>query len=141
MKTCNQCGADLKEIKGKYTHNELHVGEVTIDSPGHWECTECDSALYPRDVARLLDEARGAKLLELLKQRRVRDFVGEREAAKILGCSLVALRSNQRIKRGFIFKIRCGKHPLYLRESVLQYKNTGDGRFDLVDDGTRDIWS
>ena len=68
----------------------------------------------------------------LITDKPVDSFVIATEAASMLGISRQAFHKHRRIQRGFIYKTNFGGKTVYLKESVLHFKETGDGRFPLV---------
>jgi hypothetical protein len=60
------------------------------------------------------------------------DFVTPKEAADILDITRQALHKHHRIQKGFIYSIVIGGRKLFNRVSVQLFKETGDGRFNLI---------
>jgi hypothetical protein len=82
-------------------------------------------------MAQAIESQRKARIHELLSQFPIRDFINSADTAAILGISRQALHKNRRINHGFIYQLKFGLLTLYLKQSVYQYKETGDGRFPL----------
>lgn len=142
-KKCHECGRrTLERIEdGALTQDDRFVGPVTLTGVTYFRCSACDYTLYtPATMDALLAESR-RKLDAWLCDQAVKQFYTSEETATRLGISKQALSKNQRIKRGYIYRIRKGKQLLYLKRSVEQYAQTGDGRFkiDSTTDATVDL--
>ena len=62
----------------------------------------------------------------------ITDFVGAKKAASQLGMSRQAIHKHSRIKRGFVYFITIEGKIFYHLESLMLFKETGDGRFNLA---------
>jgi hypothetical protein len=84
-------------------------------------------------TAKRIEERRYEILKQWLQSQPLNAFISATETASILGISRQALHKHKRIRRGFIYCTTFGekKVRLYLKNSVLQFKKTGDGRFPL----------
>jgi hypothetical protein len=59
-------------------------------------------------------------------------FVPNRKMAPMLGKSRQAIAKDQRIKN-FIYNITTDGKTMYLKESIEQFKASGNGKFSLID--------
>lgn len=128
---CLQCGGTYTKKSGTFSLVDDYVGNIAVDGVTYYECQNCGDILYSKAMAQAIESRRIERIHELLSRFPVRDFATSADTASILGISRQALHKNRRIGRGFIYQLKFGLLTLYLRQSVQQYKETGDGRFPL----------
>ena len=128
---CLECGGTYTEKSGIYQLNDPYVGKIIIQGLLFYECDNCKDILYSESIAQAIDLERNKRIHEILSQFPLDDFISAAEAASILDISRQALHKNRRINHGFIHQTKFGGVTVYLRQSVLQFKKTGDGRFPL----------
>jgi len=129
---CLKCGVEYEERRGDLIINDDFVGSYSVSSATWKECPECGRRLFNPQTLERMEAERQRTLDSLLRQRPIGDFLTATETAALLGISRQALHKHRRIRRGFIYSIRRNGKTEYLKESVLLYKKTGDGRFSLV---------
>lgn len=129
---CLNCNVDMNLVQKTLAIARRHLGTVSLPAREWHECPKCGERLYPDATAAAIDQAFQEKLAALLFARPLTELVEEKEVAEILGVSVQAVNKNKSIRGGLIWKaVRNGK-TWYLRQSVEQFKQTGDGRFSLV---------
>lgn len=127
---CNECQGNYVEKSGHYEMADPYVGTISVQGK-YYECDKCGDILLTPEISEAIDLARDNLKQELLKKRPLGDFVSASETASFLGISRQALNKNRRIRHGFIFQTAIGGFTVYLRQSVILYKENGDGRFNL----------
>ena len=128
---CLECGSTYTKKSGIYSLTDPFVGQIIVRGVSYYQCDNCRNILYSEAMARAIESQRKQRIHELLSQFPIRDFINSADTASILGISRQALHKNRRINRGFIYQLKFGLLTLYLKQSVYQYKETGDGRFAL----------
>ena len=128
---CLECGATYTEKSGIYSLVDPYVGNIVVQGVSYYQCDNCEDILYSVEMAQAIESERNKRVQEMLNHFPIADFIGAAETASILGISRQALHKNSRINHGFIYQTKCGPITLYLKQSVQQYKKTGDGRFPL----------
>lgn len=128
---CYECGGTYIKKTDLYEVNDPYVGIIGIKGVPYYQCNNCKDILFSDAMAQAIESKRKEKIDELLNQYPINSFINASETASLLGISRQALHKNHRIKRGFIYQTKfCGVN-VYLKQSVLQYRDTGDGRFSL----------
>jgi hypothetical protein len=130
---CNQCGGKYITKHGDLDITDAYVGPFTVPAVEYFECEGCGDLAYSPETILEIEKARKVGLEEMLQSFPLRDFVTATRAGVMLGISRQALHKHRRIRRGFIFKTQFADRTLYLNKSVLLFKDTGDGRFPLVE--------
>jgi uncharacterized membrane protein YheB (UPF0754 family) len=133
---CDECGGICERKSDELEVTDPYVGSIAISGLTYYKCNKCGTILYSLEMSQALDEKRKLMIKQLLGERPINDFISAAETAKLLNISRQALHKNLRIKHGFIFQTQLSVAKVYLKQSVLQYKKTGDGRFSLVWFGT-----
>ena len=128
---CLECGGTYTEKSRTYQLDDPYVGKIIIKGFLFYECDKCKDILYSEAMAQAIDLERNKRIYEILSQFPLSDFISAAETASILGISRQALHKNRRINHGFIYHAEVGGFTVYLKQSALQYKRTGDGRFPL----------
>ena len=128
---CLECGGTYTEKSGIYSLADPYVGQIVVQGVSYYQCDKCENILYSAEMAQAIESERNDCIHKILKRYPIGDFVGAAETSSMLGISRQALHKNRRIKHGFIYQTKCGPITLYLKQSVQQYKKTGDGRFPL----------
>ena len=128
---CLECGGTYTEKSGIYVLDDPYIGKITIKGVPYYQCDKCEDILYSEAMAQAIDSERNKRIHEILSQFPISDFISAAETASILDISRQALHKNRRINHGFIYHTKFGGLTVYLRQSVLKYKRTGDGRSPL----------
>jgi hypothetical protein len=128
---CDKCEGTYKESKDRLEVNDPYVGLIVVQGIPYYKCDRCNDLMYTEEMALAIESAIKTKMRETLQEFPMKDFVNGSETASILGISRQALHKNKRINHGFIYQITFGTNTIYLKQSVLIFKNTGDGRFPL----------
>jgi hypothetical protein len=128
---CLECGGTYTEKSGIYVLIDPYVGKIIIKGVPYYQCDKCKDILYSEAMAQAIESERNKRIHELLSQFPISDFISASDTASILGISRQALHKNRRINHGFIYQTKIGGLTVYLRQSVLKYKRTGDGRSPL----------
>lgn len=113
-------------------HDEFIGGYIVNDVDFH-KCDSCQEHLFPPETLERIDESRDSALRDLILSYPLSDFIEQADVWKALGVSRQAFHKNVRIKNGFIYNVQLKKSRYYLKKSVAQFKQTGDGRFKLND--------
>ena len=129
---CHKCGKVLVERHGRLEVNDKYIGPYSVDNVVYSECIDCKDRIFPLKTLISLERERERCTDKLVRDYSFDSFVTAREAADFLGISRQALHKHRRIRRGFIYQTKFGGKPVYLRQSVLLFKLTGDGRFPLL---------
>lgn len=128
---CEKCGGTLKTGKGSVIFPSKVLGEIFVPNIKMNSCTACDlQILLPSESDKVLEYVLG-KECERVGELPLSGFIGEKEAAEILGESKQAFNKNKRIQSGFIMFAYLSGRRFFLRESVNQFKIKKDGRFLL----------
>jgi len=128
---CYECGGVYQEKSDFLEILDPYIGKISIQGIPYYQCENCHDILYTEEISRAIEIKRNRRTHELINQFPIGNFISSTEAASILGISRQALHKNRRINHGFIHQIKFGGVTVYLRQSVLQFKKSGDGRFPL----------
>jgi hypothetical protein len=128
---CYQCGGVYELKSDSLQIFDLYVGRIEVPNTPYYECMDCHDILYTEEMSRAVETERNRLIHELLMQFPLADFLNSTQVASILGISRQALHKHRRIKHGFIYQTRFAGITFYLKQSVLRFKRTGDGRFPL----------
>lgn len=130
---CLECDSQYVEKVGTIAITSDYVGDYRVENVKYFECPVCGKRLFPKETAIKISEKEKGIQRELIKKLPVGDFIPATEAAKVLGKSRQALHKNRRIRKGFVYFIERGGKRLYHKKSVEMFKQSGDGRFNLMD--------
>ncbi|MFC1943071.1 hypothetical protein ACFLWO_00605 [Chloroflexota bacterium] len=136
---CYECGGLYQEKSDLLEILDPYVGKISIQGIPYYQCENCHDILYTEEMSRAIETKRNERIHELISQFPIGDFSTAAEAASILGISRQALHKNRRINYGFIHQTKFGGVSIYLRQSVLQFKKTGDGRYPLYLHGYKNV--
>ena len=128
---CYQCGGVYEAKSDSLEIFDLYVGKIEVRGIPYYQCSNCHDILYTEEMSRAIETERNRRIHELLNQFPLADFVSSTEAASMLGISRQALHKHRRINHGFIHQTKFAGVTVYLRQSALRFKRTGDGRFPL----------
>lgn len=128
---CYECGGVYQEKSDLLEILDPYIGKISIQGIPYYQCENCDDILYTQDMSLAIEIKRNERIHELLSQLPIADFITAAEAASILGISRQAFHKSHRINHGFIHQTKFGGASVYLKQSVLQFKKTGDGRYPL----------
>ena len=128
---CYECGGVYQEKSDLLEILDPYIGKISIQGIPYYRCENCHDILYTEEMSRAIETKRNKRINKLLNQFPIGDFINSTEATSILGISRQAFHKNHRINHGFIHQTKFGGVTVYLRQSVLQFKKTGDGRFPL----------
>jgi hypothetical protein len=128
---CSECGGTYQQKTDRFEYADPLVGPISVQGLPYFQCDKNGEILFTDEIARALDEARNIQIQELLRKYPISDFISSAETTELLGITRQALHKNQRIRHGFIYQTIFGGVTVYLRQSVLKFKKTGDGRFPL----------
>lgn len=128
---CYQCGGVYTAKSDSPEIFDVYVGRILVRGIPYYECTNCHDILYTEQMSRAIETERNRRIHELLYQFPLSHFVSSAEAASMLGISRQALHKHRRIRHGFIHQTTFAGITVYVTQSVLRFKRTGDGRFPL----------
>jgi hypothetical protein len=129
---CHECGGDIQQNHGPLELHDSCIGDYTVPSVDYYKCSACGDLLFPPKTSAVISKKRSEILDELIGGKPINSFLSAAETASILGITRQALHKHGKIRRGFIYQTQFGGKSVYLKESVILYKETGDGRFSLV---------
>ena len=128
---CYQCGGVYEAKSDSLQIFDFYVGKIEVRSTPYYECTDCHDILYTEEMSRAIETERNRLIHELLIQFPLADFLNSTQVASVLGISRQALHKHRRIRHGFIYQAKFAGITVYLKQSALRFKRTGDGRFPL----------
>jgi len=128
---CRECGGVYEAKSDLLTVFDFYVGKIVVRDTPYYECRNCHDILYTEQMSRAIERERAKRIHELLRELPLGAFISSSEVTSILDVTRQALHKNRRIKRGFIYQTKFAGVTVYLRDSVLRFKRTGDGRFPL----------
>lgn len=129
---CENCGSKYVKKYGKLEEMDDSIGPYSVDNVAYFQCSGCDEYLYPLKTVKALEKKRNEVLQKIIRKYPIESFWIAKETANYLSISRQALHKHRRIRRGFIYQTKFGDKMVYLKESVIRFKKTGDGRFCLV---------
>jgi len=137
---CSKCDAKRAIKTGTVINESIIAGPVAIPDVTYYKCTnpECGDVVYPPGESQKTFDFIKAKEQELISSQPINQFIDAEAAYKILQITKQAFSKNKRIKRGFILNHIIGDKRLYLRESVMRFKQSGnkDGRYQICASST-----
>ena len=128
---CYNCGHDYAAHNGSLAICDEYIGAFTVHNLAYMMCGQCGDKRYTPAAAKQIENSRNAALSAVILSHPIKNFISSSEAASMLGISRQALHKHRRIRRGFIFQTQFDGKKVYLKESVLRFKQTGDGRFPI----------
>ncbi len=131
---CEKCGGSYIESFDLFTLNDPIVGKVSIRGMKFYHCDKCDNVLFTVEMSKAIVTAINERKKELIDSLPIRNFITAKETSELLGISRQALHKNHRVNNGFIHQTRLGDNIAYVKQSVIKYRNTGDGRYPLLED-------
>jgi biotin operon repressor len=117
--------------KGDLEISDKILGNFIVSDTEWDQCGSCGEILYSPITMRDIEKTEEQIKTELLLKKSLKEFILGPEVAEILGCSRQAIHKHKRIRRGFIHFVKHNSKIYYLKQSVEQYKETGDGRIQL----------
>lgn len=129
---CINCSGKIITVNGDLQFRDKLLGDIKVPDTEYEKCETCGKMQYTPTTLKDIESAENQKLEALLLKRPLGDFITASEVANILGCTRQALHKHKRIRRGFIHSVKHNDKIFYLRESVLQFKKTNDGRIPLA---------
>ena len=124
---CHECGGAYEERSDRLSINDPVVGKLSIRGKKYFKCNNCGNLLFSIELATEIDRTIKNRKQELINSLPIRDFITAKETSGLLGISRQALNKNHRINNGFIHQTRLADNIVYVKQSVIQYRNTGDG--------------
>jgi hypothetical protein len=128
---CHECGGNYQPKNDRFEYDDPLVGTISVEGLPYYKCDKNGEILFTGEITRALDEARNSRIQKLLSEYPICEFLNAAETAAILGITRQALYKNRHIRSGFIYQTVFGGVTVYLRQSVVHFKETGDGRFSL----------
>ena len=129
---CHKCGSSINKISGDLQLEDVKIGSFEVYNVEYFKCDGCNRLFFTEETTKAIEAQKTEKRNQLLSQLPISDFIGATEAAGILGISRQALHKHRRIRRGFIYAIKFEGRTVYNKKSVGLFKETGDGRFCLI---------
>jgi hypothetical protein len=128
---CDECGGTYRIFSDRFEYLDPIVGTISVQGVPYYKCDKNGDLLFTAEMSQALDEARKTRIDELLKKFPIQDFISAKDTSDLLGITRQGLHKNRRIQNGFIYHTCFGDKTVYLKQSALRYKETGDGRFPL----------
>lgn len=128
---CYQCGGKYQEKQGHLQLTDKWIGDYVVDKVNYYLCDSCGDLLFPPETIEIIESKRQKILDRWINSQPLDSFLSGAQTASLLKISRQALHKHRRIRRGFIYQTKFDGRVVYLRESVLLFKKTGDGRFTL----------
>lgn len=135
---CLKCGGEYERHHGTLGLVDKFIGEYEVHDVDYLRCKRCKRYLFPEKTAKEIERKIEQIKKQLIGRLPVAAFIPASDAAKILGISRQALHKHRRIRRGFIYSIKIGGRTLYNLDSVLKFRESGDGRFPLFDKSSKE---
>ena len=129
---CYQCGGEYQEKRGSLQLTDEWIGAYAVDAVHYYECGTCGNLMLPPETTKTFESKREQILNSWINSQPVDSFLAAAETAALLDISRQALHKHIRIRRGLIYQAKFYARIVYLRKSVLLFKQTGDGRFPLT---------
>lgn len=129
---CHECGGEIQQNYGPLKLQDKWIGDYAVPRIVYYKCSECGDLLFPPKTSAVISKRRSEILDELISKKPLNAFLSAAETATFLGITRQALHKHGRIRRGFIYRTQFGGKSVYLKKSVILFKETGDGRFSLV---------
>ena len=128
---CYACGGNYIEHTGSLELPSKILGDFTIDNVPYLKCDHCEEIMLPDNTWQTADQEENRLIKDFLTNLPLKKYISASSAASILEMSRQALHKHRRIRRGFIYTILHEGKIYYHNDSVLLFKETGDGRFPL----------
>lgn len=129
---CYECGGRYSEFFGNIIIQDDIIGNIEVNDVKYYKCNQCGELLFPRETLSVIEDKEKKILDALIGRLPLDDFISSTTLAEILNISRQAIHKHHRINNGFIYsKIHEGRR-LYSRKSSVLYRETGDGRFPLI---------
>ncbi len=128
---CYECGGTYQGKNDSLTITDKFIGSLTIQGILYYQCDTCGDILYTEEMSLAIEAERNRRIQEVLVRFPLGDYLSSSQTCALLEISRQALHKNRRIQRGFIYQTKIGESLVYLKPSVLLFKETGDGRFPL----------
>jgi len=109
------------------------VDPVTVPHVRELVCLTCGNRYINFDQAKVIEQCVNRAEVAAVALIPEREFVLRAEALKILGMTVLEFRQNQRIRNGFVVWRSPGRQRRYLRKSLERFRDTGDGRFNILE--------
>lgn len=129
---CHECGGEIQQNYGPLKLHDEYIGDYTVPSVVYYKCSACGDLLFPPKTSSVVSKQWNDILDELVRGKPLNAFLSAAETACFLGITRQALHKHGKIRRGFIYQTRFGGKAVFLKESVILFKETGDGRFPLA---------
>jgi hypothetical protein len=136
---CYTCNRLYTEYKGALSLHSDIIGDYTVYDVLYYKCDNCYQLLLPKDTVKKIESTEIDIQYNIVRQLPINEFITASEAVKLLGISKQAFHKHRRIKKGFIYYVTLSDKQLYHKKSVLLFKKTGDGRFNLYNQHSKEI--
>lgn len=144
---CYECGGTYLAKHGHLEMIDKYIGMYAVRDIDYYKCDNCGGMLFPPKSSQIIENKRIEIRDQLINTQPLDSFLSASETASLLGITRQALHKHRRIRRGFIYQTHLGGKIVYLKQSVLLFMETEDGRFPLVQPvqadrfiDTRHIW-
>jgi len=128
---CISCGGSFHEKRGDLRLPDAILGELVIRNVKYFRCSSCDEILMPPRTVTEIEQIRDRRIGAIIDGMPIREFITPAKAAKLLGITRQAFHKNRSIRNGMIYSTDITSNRMFVRESVIRFKERGDGRFPL----------
>jgi hypothetical protein len=122
----------MSVVSGPLLLMDSRLGMIALQRATYWQCASCKAKLYPLETVRQIEQEKRKQREELVRAHSIGEFLNAADTAATLGISRQALHKHHRISNGFIYQTRLSGKTVYLKKSVMLFKEVGDGRFPLA---------
>ena len=136
---CPECGGEMKH-RNNYAWEDRFLGAFRIEvQPGeYWYCAECNEEVLSYSLMKKIEYEEQKRTEQLLLESVGNDLeefkanlITNHELVQVLGKSRQAIQQDRRIKTLIFHVQEKSGQVVYWRKSAEQYKESGDGRFEL----------
>ena len=128
---CKLCDGNVTSKTGEIIFDSTVLGKVTIPKLSFTECANCGDRLLTLIESEKAIDYLAEKETVAIKSIPIGNFISANEAAKILQITKQAFSKHSAIKRGLIYNVEIDGRKLYDKNSVLQFKRNGNGKYIL----------
>lgn len=131
---CLGCGKEMLFVSGgTLSFEDESIGNFSVSGIDFHKCG-CGETILKNESIDLIEAEEDRILKNLIGQLPISEFVNATSAADLMGISRQRIHQHRKIKNGFVYSIKLGKHTMYHKGSIERFVENGDGRFPLIND-------